>query len=964
MQFRKSLVALLVVALVLGSAVSASAGTAFPDVANTKYSDASARLAGLGVLKGYQDGTFKPDGKITRAEFAAVAVRLLGLEAAAKLTTGATQFPDVPASHWSSGYVNVAVNQGLLKGYPDGTFKPDANVTNAEALAILVRVIGRDTFVKGVWPANYIAEAARLGIDAGASLNANDSATRGDVALFSSEALTTNVYEQQTTDTGAIVYRDTGKTLQEKFLGVVSGTRTVSDTPMLFSSALKDNEVTLYDSTNISQPWKTYTVAEGTDVRRMFGEIVTAYTKDDKLIYVEPKYVSKVERVAASEDLNKVNSGKIPLLDGTDLTFTGSSVTYFNNVPYDLSNRDGAGTHLSWNTARLQDVNGGHFVRYTLYTDGSVRSAQFFKYADINTTTSGVYVVKEATPDSKKFVAYEPKVGATLTDPANTTFDLSAARYTVWKGDFKNPTAGSLSDVKADTIVHWIKGADSTGKKVYELFVTDGTVTGNVTQVSTSGGVFYFNVGDTQLRISGGYKDGAGKAATLDGSNYANLLGKNVKVLKDFLGRARSVAFTDTSVATKLYGLVTKMPWAVATSVGTTGYIKVVKPDGSSATFELTKDTKISNYTTGFATATAVSDLDVFLNGDGTNDADIIEGDVIRYTLTSDGKLEAIAGAVKRADGVRLAAAGAAKAAYTTTANIGTTNTTEKTTVVNANATVKNDLSGASASNETLLYGSDTVIFNTKAAAEYGSVTVASFENGTVLMGAAVATTNSSFVRAEVIVISNYTTLGSSVQYGFVKGLARAAGATTYSLTVITNSGEAAREWSATTPTDFVRSLQTVTDGTYTDLSYWATSTLLDDLTNGDAVSFKVTADGKVTDLRELLPAEASATLGLGSNNWDYTTKISAVSVSGNTLTIKGDKPNAPATSGTTSTDTTVGINSDTVVIDASGSTPAKVTLSDLQNGYTVRVYKGWATTNELDTERSLIAKVIVITAK
>lgn len=86
------------------------------DVVGTTFEDAVVRLEGLEVLKGYPDGSFKPSNNITRAEYAAVVARVKGLEAAAMNNMGATIFGDVPANYWASGYINESVQAGLIKG--------------------------------------------------------------------------------------------------------------------------------------------------------------------------------------------------------------------------------------------------------------------------------------------------------------------------------------------------------------------------------------------------------------------------------------------------------------------------------------------------------------------------------------------------------------------------------------------------------------------------------------------------------------------------------------------------------------------------------------------------------------------------------------------------------------------------------------------------------------------------------
>jgi len=110
----------------------------YPDVTSDYWTyDPISYIGTLGIIKGYPDGTFKPEGYITRAELATLLIRVTQngeVPAPAKVS-----FSDFTAKHWAAGFIEQAAKLNIVKGYPDKTFKPKANITRAEGLAMITR---------------------------------------------------------------------------------------------------------------------------------------------------------------------------------------------------------------------------------------------------------------------------------------------------------------------------------------------------------------------------------------------------------------------------------------------------------------------------------------------------------------------------------------------------------------------------------------------------------------------------------------------------------------------------------------------------------------------------------------------------------------------------------------------------------------------------------------------------------
>lgn len=110
----------------------------FTDVPNGKwYTTCVATLANAGILRGYEDGSFQPNANITRAEMATIIARF------AELKNSYVTFSDIQR-HWAQKEIELAASNGWILGYPDGTFRPDQSIKRDETVTMINRVLGRD----------------------------------------------------------------------------------------------------------------------------------------------------------------------------------------------------------------------------------------------------------------------------------------------------------------------------------------------------------------------------------------------------------------------------------------------------------------------------------------------------------------------------------------------------------------------------------------------------------------------------------------------------------------------------------------------------------------------------------------------------------------------------------------------------------------------------------------------------
>ncbi len=116
----------------------ASSPPSYPDVPSEHWArHAIGAVEAAGLMSGFPDGTFHPDEYVTRAQAATVLANAYGISA----NPSAASFSDVTSGHWAYAAVEGLVDQFLAAGYPDGTFRPDEDVTRAEFSAFLARVL-------------------------------------------------------------------------------------------------------------------------------------------------------------------------------------------------------------------------------------------------------------------------------------------------------------------------------------------------------------------------------------------------------------------------------------------------------------------------------------------------------------------------------------------------------------------------------------------------------------------------------------------------------------------------------------------------------------------------------------------------------------------------------------------------------------------------------------------------------
>lgn len=440
---KKILSLVLVIALVLGSFSFAFAATP-ADVVDTDYEEAVEVLMALGVVNGYPDGTYKPERVVTRAEMAKLLVEALGY---GQLAGGTAPYSDT-AGHWAAGSIGLASGIGLVQGYPDGTFKPDATVTFDEAVTMILRALGyTDESLRGAWPTNYKIKAIDLGLydDTSAQTGGAD---RGNVAIMLFNALGLQLVEVKEGVATPVV---TGALLLIDKVG-----KKVPEVSISYDDIYDEDDA--LDTAIDLAPYLYHTI--------------TYYENKDG----EVAYVSKVH---TSEYVGKVkpyDSGKLVIEDANEKTKSfavTSGTSVFLNGDLAVST-----------TAGALNVDGSAYAR-VIYKDSTVHGVVVEQFEIVRIGTE--YAVRRPAFLNGSGTG-SIALPAVEDDDDNVVLDASALTIV---GD-----ATALTAIEEDDLVY-VYASETVGDvsghpAVLKLLVVRDVVEGRLTQTNTAGteGVF------------------------------------------------------------------------------------------------------------------------------------------------------------------------------------------------------------------------------------------------------------------------------------------------------------------------------------------------------------------------------------------------------------------------------------------------------------------------------------------
>ena len=542
------------------------AGAAFTDSADIKVdTEVVDTLVALGVVNGYDDGSFKPNGTVTRAEMAKmIYVLRTGNSDASAYNDDKTSFTDI-GSHWARGYIKYCQSLGIIAGKSNTKFCPNDKVTAQEAAKMLLVTLGYDAAKAGLVGTNWAAKTNALADENGLLEDVNTSFTAACPRQYAAQLI------YNTIDTPTVVWRDDAytnvtllgtdnKTVGEKYMGLQKWIGTFDGDNSIVSA--KDGEISVTGS--IDGEHKT----SGSNVRS-----VRAQFKAD----FDNKYVGEEVSVLFKDG----NTGTKNQPDAKDTIFgiyvTGNTKVYnivkgdlqscsdagkikFNDKKYDVAAHSNADNDdvivTNFNTTTTAD---------TIGTAGSgATAAQVATYITRNYKVNSNDAIKFVANDDDKIVkAY------VTTSKFGKVSSVTSSKIGVEGLGTKDLDDCVVYDgIKAGDLVQYVEAYQSSERK--NIITKAETVEGKIEAFKSS---------DSQIRVNGNwYKFSANTAVATDFTNSAltaNDVDDTYELIVDgkyYVAYNKVSGFNDYAVAT-----------LGNTEFGDTR-VKLLKADGSEVT--------------------------------------------------------------------------------------------------------------------------------------------------------------------------------------------------------------------------------------------------------------------------------------------------------------------------------------------------------------------------------------------
>ena len=462
----------LVLALSMMLSMSAFA-LEFPDVTSeNKNAEAIDVLSSLGIIRGYDDGTYKPEKEVTRAEMTSLLLRMLALSVISS-TPVETAFTDVDPSNWAAQDIKTATDNGYVNGYGDGLFGPDDNVTLEQAVKMIVAALGYGhDIVLGEgdnWAVNYMGKARDLRLLENVTTGQKDNAPRGAIAQLLYNALEVDLMQPIVGSDGKYEVKKDKTFLTENLkIRKIEGMIVANPSTSLAgsTSAVLADEVVLKSGIEEIR----LKVGNFEKAKDMLGMNVVVYEVDDE--NKENRVIQHIMNKSASVTTLKIAAEDIVTANGTSITYykdgnenkeysakiASNPVVIYNGKDVDYSYA--ASNNLfkpAMGSVELTDSGNGYdLIKINEYEN-----------IIVNTVDSSNYKVLAVAPAAYKTAGYELPVN---------DIDYS---ITITKAG----AASTFNSIRKNQVLS-VKKSIGTDPTIIEVLISDETVTGQITAVN------------------------------------------------------------------------------------------------------------------------------------------------------------------------------------------------------------------------------------------------------------------------------------------------------------------------------------------------------------------------------------------------------------------------------------------------------------------------------------------------
>ena len=435
----------------------------FPDVSGKPYEQQVETLRALGILMGKGEENFDPDGTMTRAEMATIALKLTGY---GYIEQRDTKFADVPKSHWASGIIGKAYELGYISGVSETSFMPDAEISYIDAATILVGILGYDGVAEnyGGYPNGYSKTAMDIGLFEGV-YSSQSAAPRWAVAVMAYNALEIKLFDVSSYGHNA-VYSISDETILSKYLKIAKVEGVVTHNAVTSITAgeqgLAEGSVKIAGE-NLK--------AGSTDVSDYLGYYVTTYYRNDfhsaddreiKVFFVKENK-TKVLELEYNDEMRIVHSGNELVIDYRDddknrnksVTVSDSSVIYngMRATPNDID------------TYFLSNISGRNFdIKLIDNTDDNK-----YDVAIITDYSSHMVVSVNVYDEIIRLKKYIPSQMEYM--------NLVNCEYTIYDA---NGNKMELSDIETNSVVTFVQ---SLNGRMCNIYVSNATVQGVIKSI-------------------------------------------------------------------------------------------------------------------------------------------------------------------------------------------------------------------------------------------------------------------------------------------------------------------------------------------------------------------------------------------------------------------------------------------------------------------------------------------------